>query len=151
MAISFCLMQELSTQQASSDYLPSLRCVELVVFAYSSDLSRPYVKTVAYFKQFDTSLSLSRRGRRSPRRPLREICASASTSLIQKQKNRVAVFAGTLTLQSPPIHQKRQINKAIGKSPFVVVPCKNLDQLAADDQRRKSVYDGRARIPLVIA
>jgi hypothetical protein len=39
-AISFYLMQ-LSTQQAFSDYWPSSRCVEPVVFAYSSDLNRP--------------------------------------------------------------------------------------------------------------
>jgi len=29
------------TQPASSDYWPSLRCVEPVVFAYFSDLNRP--------------------------------------------------------------------------------------------------------------
>jgi hypothetical protein len=39
--ISFCLMPELMTQQVSSDYSPSLRCVEPVVFVYSSDLNRP--------------------------------------------------------------------------------------------------------------
>jgi hypothetical protein len=41
LAISFCLMPELSTPQASSDYRPSSRCVEPVVFVYSSDLNRP--------------------------------------------------------------------------------------------------------------
>jgi hypothetical protein len=39
--ISFCLMPELSTQQVSSNYWPSLRCVAPVAFAYFSDLNRP--------------------------------------------------------------------------------------------------------------
>jgi hypothetical protein len=41
LAISFCLMPELSTQQVSSGYWPSWRCVEPVAFVYSSDLNRP--------------------------------------------------------------------------------------------------------------
>jgi len=34
-------MPKLSTLQVSSDYWPSLRCVEPVAFAYFSDLNRP--------------------------------------------------------------------------------------------------------------
>jgi hypothetical protein len=41
LAISFCLMPELSTSQVSSGYWLSLHFAELVASAYFSDLNRP--------------------------------------------------------------------------------------------------------------
>jgi hypothetical protein len=53
--------------------------------------------------------------------------------------------------QSPHFHQKRQINEAVGKAPFVVVPREDLDQLASDNQGGKPVNNGRTRVSSIVA
>ena len=53
--------------------------------------------------------------------------------------------------ESPFFQEKRQIDEAVRKAPFVVVPRENFDQPASDDQSGKSINNGRSRISPVIA
>lgn len=44
-------------------------------------------------------------------------------------------------LQAALFHQAGQINQAVGERPFVIVPGKDFDHIAANHQRRQTVND----------
>ncbi len=44
-------------------------------------------------------------------------------------------------LQAALFHQAGQINQAVGERPFVIVPGKDFDHIAANHQRRQPVND----------
>lgn len=52
-------------------------------------------------------------------------------------------FARCLTgLQPSLFHQQSQVDNAVRKAPFIVVPREDLDELAADDEGGEPVDDG---------